>query len=436
MEPIKWLEARRRQESMSVRRIDAQECLPWAIDATTLARPDSRYFRGFLGLGQTWISQPEIGTLGFLTSQSGGRGHILVQVKEEPGNTLLSQLAPTVQATKSNIDKVHGGTDQPFLEHFRAGYGVTYSSDTNQSEQGTRFWRKRNRNVLREVGLFETHSASHSWVAFNDFRRALSQSRTVNTDARSVIASSDWTRLLPSDEGAEQDGVWTNLQVNNYPNTPKEYLNAIGRLESFRRTVVAADSAEITHPRDALAAGNQDRWGTGETEFWFFEVIARYREIDSWCQPLLTSRTKPLHKLIITRQNGVLLCLVRLTAESGLLSLAEFGPSVSTSGDLSTGSTDTFSSELTDFLNESGSVLRNMNQSDEGGRFYQQEANYQLVWVHYEDLARAPSFDHFDELGLVWVNLRDLNMLCATSMTTTNELRTLATLLLSLQSDT
>jgi len=436
MNSIKWLEARRRQEAMSVRRIDVSECFPWSIHGSTLARPDSRYFTGFFGLEQSWISQPEIGTLGFLTSQKGGRGQILLQLKEEPGNTLLSQLAPTVQATMSNIDKVHGGTDQPFLEYFRAGAGFIHSWDSTQSEQGTRFWKKRNRNVVREVSPFESHSTSHLWVSFEDFRRALSQSHTVNTDARSVIASYDWARLLNSDERAEQESGWTNLQVNNYPNTPSEYLNAIGRLESFRRTVVTADSAELTRPPDALAAGNQDRWGIGETEFWFFDVRARYREIDSWCQPLLLANTKPLHKLIITRQNDVLMCLVRVTAERGLLSLAEFGPSVTTYGDRSTVSSETFSAELADFLDESGSVLRNLNQSDEGGRFYQQEANYRLIWVHYEDLVRAPSFNHFDELGLVWVNLRDLNMLCGTSMTTTNELRTLATLLLSLQSET
>ena len=41
--------------------------------------------------------------------------HFLVQAKIEPGNINIVQLSPTLQATKSNYERIHGGNSPKYL---------------------------------------------------------------------------------------------------------------------------------------------------------------------------------------------------------------------------------------------------------------------------------------------------------------------------------
>ncbi len=94
---------------------------------------------------QPIINRPEIGILGFLTQRIGGVLHFLTQAKMEPGNVNLVQLSPTVQATHSNYTRVHEGLRPSFLDYFLERGAARVHVDRLQSEQGTRFLRKRNR---------------------------------------------------------------------------------------------------------------------------------------------------------------------------------------------------------------------------------------------------------------------------------------------------
>ena len=64
------------------------------------------------------IHQSDIGVLGILATTINDILHILVQFKEEPGNINKAQLSPTIQATKSNYSKAHGGSFPPYWEIF------------------------------------------------------------------------------------------------------------------------------------------------------------------------------------------------------------------------------------------------------------------------------------------------------------------------------
>src|ERR1700690_319664 len=100
---------------------------------------------------QPIICQPEVGILGILVRRIAGRLHCLMQAKMEPGNINRVQLSPTVQATKSNYTRVHGGSPIRYLDYFiRPGRGRVLV-DVLQSEQGSWFLRKRNRNMGVEV---------------------------------------------------------------------------------------------------------------------------------------------------------------------------------------------------------------------------------------------------------------------------------------------
>ena len=67
---------------------------------------------------QPLIDPPEIGTLGFSLRGIGKNREVLAYAKIEPGNVDTVQLAPTCQATASNIARVHSGEMPPYSEYF------------------------------------------------------------------------------------------------------------------------------------------------------------------------------------------------------------------------------------------------------------------------------------------------------------------------------
>ena len=92
----------------------------WVLRDGRIVHRTGRYFAvtgvaGADGSAQPLLEQREIGTLGFLRAGATARVELLAQGKIEPGNVGLAQLAPTMQATASNLDRVHGGRAQ-FLE--------------------------------------------------------------------------------------------------------------------------------------------------------------------------------------------------------------------------------------------------------------------------------------------------------------------------------
>ena len=71
-----------------------------------------------------------------------------MQAKIEPGNVNNVQLSPTLQATKSNYTRAHQGKSPAYLEYFVNATPYQILLDQLQSEQGARFLRKRNRNII------------------------------------------------------------------------------------------------------------------------------------------------------------------------------------------------------------------------------------------------------------------------------------------------
>lgn len=416
---------------MTVRRIHLDNCEPWRVEGGILARPDKRFFSGFLTKSQAWILQPEIGVLGFVITETPTHKKVLLQLKEEPGNKALTQIAPTVQATRSNWEQVHRGAAQPYIEYFNDGEGTKLNSVLN-SEQGSRFWRKRNENSLVSVNRELMGSSNHKWFPILELRSALSESFQVNTDSRSVLASSDWRLFEIQDSpAADRDHpLMTELRLSISesrcaPDVP------LSLLHSYRSRIMGT-----TNPGSLLESRSSPReafeWGIGETSFRFYAVEAPFREVAEWKQPLFVSRNAFGHQLVISKIDGHFKVLTKIVAEQGLYLQAEFGPSISSRVLPAESHKPGPESDLLGILEDFGEVLREIDQSDEGGRFFEEISNYRLVWIEPHHLmsdnqirrkATGPSY--------AWVSLGELNQLCSTSMATTNELRTLCSLLLS-----
>lgn len=226
----KWLERQLSEADFSVNEISLGDSASWKYENGLLRHKSGLFFQiiglqwnelGGACLEQPFINQREIGTLAFFVRSNNGRKQLLVQGKIEPGNIGVIQLAPSYQATKSNSSRVHGGAFPPLTELMNSDkMAILY--DKQQSEQGTRFLYKRNRNAIGLVNEDFSVPQSHMWVDSETIFDMMNQDYLVNTDARSVLICSPWqllTERLPFSRYS--DGIGRDLMnsLNVFPET-------------------------------------------------------------------------------------------------------------------------------------------------------------------------------------------------------------------------
>ena len=156
---IDWLDQKKNSIRVETQQIPLNKMNGWIYDHDNI-RHSSGYFFSIDGIRvntnygviasweQPIINQPEIGFLGIITKKINGILHFLLQAKIEPGNINNIQISPTLQATRSNYNRVHNGKTPLFLEYFNGEKKVNVLIDQLQSEQGGRFLRKKNRNII------------------------------------------------------------------------------------------------------------------------------------------------------------------------------------------------------------------------------------------------------------------------------------------------
>ncbi|MBN1813748.1 MAG: NDP-hexose 2,3-dehydratase family protein, partial [Anaerolineae bacterium] len=207
---LEWFRARRTASRFLVEQIPFAEMDQWGFveNPYRLVHRSGKFFtvegvhvRTNYGSVPEWdqpiINQPEIGILGIVTKVFDGVRHFLMQAKMEPGNVNTLQLSPTVQATKSNYTQVHQGKLPLYLDYFVDRSKARILVDQLQSEQGARFLRKRNRNMIVEAtGEVPVHD-EFCWLTLGQIKRLLTIDNLVNMDARTVLscipfANVDW----------------------------------------------------------------------------------------------------------------------------------------------------------------------------------------------------------------------------------------------------
>ncbi len=373
----------------------------WRMSERTLEHETGRFFSvvgaSCTGQGkdspwgdQALILQPEIGILGFLTARIARETVVLAQAKAEPGNIGTTQLAPTVQATESNFMRIHGGAATPFLEWFRDP-NAPIASDTLQSEQGTRFLGKYNRNIMREVDLKSTGNPGPlwRWVPWRILQKALGLDFTVNTDARSVIVCGDW-ELLAGEDAAFQPESSPNefgtLLHMSYRSDPDAGDLPIDRLLE-RLTAWRSAARQITTPKPILGlegwtfdAGSLVNRKEG-VRYLGVGVRVNGREIPAWDQPLFQHGPEGLVVLVCQVRQGLLHLLLSRRAEPGYREGVQFGPSLQTNAvEAPRVPACQIQSFLLSQLSSPASVTRSSClQSDEGGRFFQSVTRYSLI---------------------------------------------------------
>ncbi|HEY4022629.1 MAG TPA: NDP-hexose 2,3-dehydratase family protein [Pseudonocardiaceae bacterium] len=435
-----WFNERVRAHSFQVDLIPFADLSRWdfAPDTSNLVHESGKFF-SIEGLrvhtNRRWVSewtqpiivQPEIGVLGILVKRFNGVLHCLMQAKMEPGNINGLQISPTVQATRSNYMKVHGGAATKYLEYFRQESRGRVLFDGLQSEQGSWFLHKRNRNIVVETEDDVPLDEDFCWLTLAQIRRLLLLDHMVNMDSRTVLSCIPpaLTRLDHLDAGDDTfaDAVLRSLSGHG------RAVHDPGEILSWLTEVRAR--LELLQHRVPLKEVVNEGWRLGtdvidHQDGKYFDVVAvgvhaSNREIAAWTQPLVAPKQAGLLALLVKRIGGTLHALVQARSDAGTLNIAELTATVHCQpGNYADAAPEHRPPYLDYALAAPSSRIRlDVLHSEEGGRFYHAQNRYLVIEVDDEDFAAEPDNRY------LWTTLNQLTALLPHSNYLTVELRSI-----------
>ncbi len=415
-----WIRQRNQEVEVDVKLIPFNEMEGWRVDENGSLRHNSGKFFSIEGInietdyGKTpsWdqpiINQPEVGYLGILTKEINGVLYFLMQAKIEPGNVNCVQISPTLQATKSNYSRVHKGKKPAYLDYFVSVKPENVLLDQLQSEQGARFLRKRNRNIIIKVDEDVELLPDFRWMTLGQIKKFMAVDNMVNMDTRTVLSGIDFTdyispmtaSLTMSEFGR---GCMKSLQTTSGVSTMRQLLSWLTGLKAKYDLIVTSK------PIDKLQG-----WYRSETEIAnenkkFFRVIGvkvsiSNREVTSWCQPLVQPMQQGLCAFIIKKKGGVWHFLVQAKMECGNYDVLELAPTVQSLTDNFRAYSGSGRADFTDYVLEAPKerILYDVLQSEEGGRFYREQNRNMIVVADDNFPSELPERYRWMTLGQIY----------------------------------
>lgn len=333
-----WLKALQEKPGYKVEQIPLEALEHWYSEPDTgnLKHASGKFF-SIMGLDckpaydaapwqQPIINQPEVGILGILSKQFDGIRYFLMQAKMEPGNVNKVQISPTLQATYSNYTQTHKGRKPPYLDYFLDPNAKVIRSQL-QSETGSRFFRKFNRNVLLDVTAEVDVLPGFRWLTLHELQALMALDNAINMDSRSVLSNISYSGSSAPNAGASAFFRSINCTPGMAYKTPQELRDW---LAAMRRKFVI-DTAQM--PLRAVTDWVRDASGIHHAFKNYFTIAgvrveAAEREVSSWSQPLLKHEGLGLAGFLCADIGGVLHFLVQAKSEPGIVGSVELGPTV------------------------------------------------------------------------------------------------------------
>lgn len=439
-EILDWVRERNKTIQVEIHKVTLEQCAPWFYDRSEgCIRNQNHGFFTITGYQQTMpdgtmISQPvilqeEIGYLGIICQEINGVMYFLMQAKIEPGNVNKIQISPTIQATKSNFTQIHGGHKPPYLEYFLNASEHEIVVDQIQSEQSSRFYKKRNRNIIICVEKEILVLPSHRWMTLGQIKRLMQEDNLVNMDTRTVLSCIPYSKLhLSRIELLTLADHFSNkpLFCSTFEGTEDNILPQV--YQTVNNQKMFNDTQRQLVPLHALKD-----WGMVNGEFIckspysfkviFCDIAIEGREVRHWTQPLFEATGVAVFGLICCEDNGILKFLVKSMSEIGCFDGVELGPTIQQEAVAIGGQEkNTIDSFFWERLNSGEGVIFDHYLSEEGGRFYHEQNRNVLLWVDRNKLPELPK-------GYFLLDYRTLNELVQVNNTLNIQLRNLLSLL-------
>ncbi len=435
---LKWIDERNSNLEVVISRINLDESESWYYDENegSIVNKNKSFFsicgiqqyqNGSLVIEQPIIIQNEIGFLGIICRKFDGVLHFLMQAKIEPGNINKIQVSPTIQATKSNFTQKHGGKKPAFLEYFIQATTSQTFVDQIQSEQSSRFLKKRNRNVILIVDEPIGESSTHRWMTLGQIKALMRIDNLVNMDTRTVLSCIPFAMmdagngtlaeveakckdisLLRSLTGVADQKVITEIfhTFNNYKMFSEIETRLID-LYSLKNWYMKNVSFVCDHPYSFRVI--------------FCNISIEGREVRQWTQPLFEAIGIATFGLICCVDKGIKKFLVRAKPEIGCFDAIELGPTVQREA-VNNEKTDEVTTLFFRKLFMKAGILIDTILSEEGGRFYHEQNRNVIIEINKNELFELPQ-------GYFWSDFKTLNVLTQVNNCLNIQLRNLLSLL-------
>lgn len=332
-----------------------------------------RSIRNKKTISSPMIFQNEIGILGILCQKRNGILHFLLQAKFEPGNINKFQLSPTIQATKSNIDRAHGGKKQEFIDFFSNLKKENTIVNILQSEQGDKFYKKRNRNIiLYTKKKLKINGNYFFWLTISEIKEIMQFNNIVNMDTRSVISCIDYGS--------------SNYQVKEYF---KSILSNTRSFNSMRKILDQLREErkkflfnfEITNLQAVKSYDSKDSKNSRINNFFIrgLSIKSNLREINSWDQPVIQTIKKEVYVLLIMKFQNKMHMMLNYLHEPGIYNNCELGASINFIENQNSIEEKKLDKII---MNKNNKVIHSSYQSEEGGRFNKVSNKYMIILLH------------------------------------------------------
>ncbi len=381
---IQWFNLQKKKQQISCKIKYLKDLKYWLKNDNLIHHSSGKFFK-IVGIdvksntrGKNWdqpiIVQKELGILGIIKDKFQNR--YLLQAKVEPGNKNKLQLSPTVQATKSNYKRVHGGKKIPYLNFFLKNKNNFIS----QSEQGYRYLYKSNYNSLLITKKNIKVLNNYYWLHIKDIIKIIKKRSIFNMDTISVFSTFINKEKLDIPLHSMNEILKWLLKKDKI-----FYLSVkIKPLNKLRDWKVGNDKIEHKNKNHFSVVG--------------INVKSNKREIKEWDQPIIKGKKLALAGFIICYFNKTKHYLCKYNKKPGLKK-STLSCSVNTSDIINyktNNKLSSFQNYLINnfFLKKSSKRFKVVYEnilSDEGGRFYNCEIKYKALLINKNFILKLPN---------------------------------------------
>lgn len=418
---FEWLDKRNRANEFRVQQMPLDNLNKWYFerDSGNLRHESGKFFSiegvrvktnfGTLGgWDQVIINQPEVGILGIITKVQNGQRYFLMQAKMEPGNINILQISPTLQATRSNYRLEHKGKSPLYLEYFIDRSRSRLIVDQLQTEQGGRFLRKRNRNMIVEVAEDIPVYDDFIWLTLGQIKNLMHFDNIINMDARSVISTIPYHKAGDLDEyvgTAAGQSRLDLLMTASLQDSPEDIFSVADQM-----SWIIDQKLEYMLNVQSIPLNDVSEWIVENGSIHhksrpFFQVIgvdviAGNREVGSWQQPMVADFEHGLIGFLVREYDEKYYFLVQAKVEPGNIDTIDLAPTVSCSNYKAYSTGVAAPAFYNNFICAAPSdVLYDHIHSEEGGRFYHLQNRYMIIRDNTIDMNSVPPNFRFMTLG-------------------------------------
>jgi len=355
-ELIDWLKSQKKNNKIRIRKKKIDLLKDWILKDNIIFHKSKNFFsiKAFLFQQknkkrfQPLILQKEHGILGIIKQNKKGKDYYLLQSKIEPGNINGIQISPTVQATKSNYLRKHGGKKTLFLNYFlKQQKKIKIVSKIKLSEQGSRFLNKKNWNILLETDKINIPlKKNYCWLTKENIRYLINKKNMLNMDTISVLSS------------AIKKNLNENLITSN--NNLKNRLNQFDKKIKSTRKIISFDNLRGWKIKKNSISDIKKKYFS----IFFIDVIANLREVNKWEQPILSDHSSSLNGFLVSKINNTKHYLLKIINEPGFDQSKYTSTIFEKNFNLNSRKNIKFLSFF-----KKNNCLMNLVNSDEGGRF-------------------------------------------------------------------